>query len=61
MNRASPIDLRLALEMANSLAKAGIDFVTIPVLSNEDKQILARDAYTRLEQIEKEVAKEETK
>ena len=54
MNRASPVDLRLALEMAHSLAKAGVDFVTIPVLSNEDKAILVRDAYMRLDQIEKE-------
>ena len=54
MNRASPVDLRLALEMAHGLAKAGVDFVTIPVLSNEDKAILVRDAYMRLDQIEKE-------
>mgnify|MGYP003443542565 FL=1 len=54
MNRASPVDLRIALEMAHSLAKAGVDFVTIPVLSNEDKAILVRDAYMRLDQIEKE-------
>ena len=54
MNRASPVDLRHALEMAHGLAKAGVDFVTIPVLSNEDKAILVRDAYMRLDQTEKE-------
>lgn len=54
MNRASPVDLRRALEMAHGLAKAGVDFVTIPVLSDEDKAILVRDAYMRLDQIEKE-------
>ena len=58
MNRASPVDLRIALEMAHSLAKAGVDFVTIPVLSNEDKAILVRDAYMRITQIEKETEKE---
>ena len=58
MNRASPVNLRLALEMAHSLAKAGVDFVTIPVLSNEDKAILVRDAYMRITQIEKETEKE---
>lgn len=61
MNRASPVDLRHALEMAHCLAKAGVDFVSIPVLSNEDKAILVRDAYMRITQIEKETEKEETK
>ena len=61
MNRASPVDLRLALEMAHSLAKAGVVFVPVPVLSNEDKAILVRDAYMRITQIEKETEKEETK
>jgi len=61
MNRASPVDLRAALEMAHGLAKAGVDFVTIPVLSNKDKQLLLRDVQTRITQIEKEAEKEETK
>lgn len=56
MNRASPVDLRAALEIANALMKAGIDFVPIPVLSDEDKAILARDVQIRLEQIEKETS-----
>lgn len=56
MNRASPVDLRAALEIANALMKAGIDFVPIPVLSDEDKAILARDVQMRLEQIEKETS-----
>ena len=58
MNRASPVDLRIALEMAHGLAKAGVVFVPVPVLSNEDKAILVRDAYMRLDQIEKETEKE---
>jgi len=61
MNRASPVDLRLALEMAHSLAKAGVVFVPVPVLSDEDKAILVRDVQTRITQIEKEAEKEETK
>ena len=47
--------------MAHSLAKAGVDFVTIPVLSNKDKQLLLLDVQTRITQIEKEAEKEETK
>lgn len=54
MNRAKPVDLSLALEMAHSLVKAGIDFVPVPVLSNEDKTILVRDVEMRLTQIENE-------
>ena len=61
MNRASPVDLRIALEMAHSLAKAGVVFVPVPVLSDEDKAILVRDVQTRITQIEKEAEKEETK
>ena len=54
MNRASPVDLRNALAVANILVKAGIDFVPVPVLSDEDKAILVRDVQMRLSQIENE-------
>ena len=54
MNRASPVDIRNAMEIAHSLVKAGIDFVPVPVLSPEDKAILVRDVQMRLTQIEKE-------
>lgn len=54
MNRASPVDLRNALEIAENLVKAGIDFVPVPVLSDEDKAILARDVQMRLAQIKNE-------
>lgn len=54
MNRASPVDLRNALEIAENLVKAGIDFVPVPVLSHEDKAILVRDVKMRLSQIENE-------
>jgi len=47
--------------MAHSLAKAGVVFVPVPVLSDEDKAILVRDVQTRITQIEKEAEKEETK
>ena len=54
MNRASPVDLRKALEIAHTLVKAGIDFVPVPVLSPKDKAILVRDVQMRLNQIENE-------
>lgn len=34
MNKASPVELRQSLEMANELASAGIRFVPVPV--NDD-------------------------
>ena len=41
MNRASPVDLRKSLEMANSLAQIGIRFVPIPAETEEDFQALS--------------------
>ena len=43
MNRASSVDIRKAILVANEFVKAGIDFVPVPVLSDEDKAILVRD------------------
>ena len=54
MNRASSVDLRNALAVVNTLVNAGIDFVPVPVLSDEDKAILVRDVQMRLSQIENE-------
>ena len=54
MNRASSVDIRNALAVVNTLVKAGIDFVPVPVLSDEDKAILVRDVQMRLAQIENE-------
>lgn len=33
MKRASPVELRQSLEMANALASAGIRFVPVPVMN----------------------------
>ncbi|SAG26387.1 Protein of uncharacterised function (DUF1382) [Enterobacter hormaechei] len=41
MNRASPVDLRKSLEIANNLAHIGIRFVPIPVETEEEFQTLA--------------------
>ena len=56
MKRASPIDLRKAKYMVEEFVRAGIDFVPIPVVDQDDKNELAMDLQRRLEQIEKEVA-----
>ncbi|MEE3759740.1 DUF1382 family protein [Escherichia coli] len=34
MKRASPVELRQLLEMANALASAGIRFVPVPVIND---------------------------
>lgn len=54
MNRASSVDILNALAVVNTLVNDGIDFVPVPVLSDEDKAILVRDVQMRLAQIENE-------
>ncbi|HDC4579955.1 TPA: DUF1382 family protein, partial [Enterobacter cloacae] len=51
MNRASPVDLRKSLEIANHLAHIGIRFVPIPVATEEEFQTLAAELSRRLEQM----------
>ena len=59
MNRASPVDLRKSIEIANHLAHIGISFVPIPVASEEDFQKLAAELSRRLEQMAVEAEKNE--
>lgn len=51
MNRANPVDLRKALDVADTLVKAGLLFVCVPVLDEADRQRLATLTATRLELI----------
>ncbi|MGM8688410.1 DUF1382 family protein [Enterobacter hormaechei subsp. steigerwaltii] len=59
MNRASPVDLRKSLEIANHLAQIGIRFVPIPVATEEDFQTLSAELSLRLEQMAVEAEKNE--
>ena len=59
MNRASPVDLRKSLEIANNLARIGIRFVPIPVATEEEFQTLAAELSRRLEQMAVEGEKNE--
>ena len=54
MKRASPVELRKAKYLVKEFVRAGIDFVPIPVVDQDDKNELAMDLQRRLERIEKE-------
>jgi hypothetical protein len=54
MNRASPVQLRIAIEAANEMVKAGILFVAIPVMDAQDHRDLLFKLSARLERMEKE-------
>ncbi|WP_395599034.1 DUF1382 family protein [Pseudomonas sp. A1437] len=51
MKRASPVQLRQALEVANTLVKHGINFVCMPVVDEADAVNLAGQAAERLERM----------
>ena len=59
MNRASPVDLRKSLEIANHLAHIGIRFVPIQVATEEEFQTMDTELSRRLEQIAVEAEKKE--
>ena len=54
MNRASPADLRKALEVANSLARAGILFVAIPVADSNERDKRIAEGVERLGEMAKQ-------
>ena len=49
MNKASPVELRKALLVAKAYADVGIQFVPMPVFSEEEKSNLIKEADERLE------------
>lgn len=53
LQRASPKDLRNALELVHNLKMQGIDFVPIPVTSQEHKQELFKMFENSLQELEK--------
>lgn len=54
MNRASPVDMRKALEVVEELKRAGILFVPIPVKNAVDQALLLSTLVDRLQEIEAE-------
>lgn len=49
--RCDPVVMRKALEMVHTMKLAGIEFVPVPVLDNEDRLFLADMVSERLEKI----------
>jgi hypothetical protein len=57
MNHTNPEDLRADLEIANSIVKAGILFVPMPVFDKADHDSLGRQSAIRLEQMARAIEK----
>lgn len=56
LKRASPVQLRKALEVAHLYAKMGINFVPVPVMNEAEKNALADQAVAKLDEIERAAA-----
>ena len=52
LERASPAQLRKALELANLFVKMGVNFVPVPVASDEEQDELVSQAMAKLQVME---------
>ena len=59
MNKASPVEMRKALEVVDCLKKQGIYFVPIPILSEGDRQLQLRRLGMRLNKLAEIAEREE--
>jgi hypothetical protein len=55
MNKASPVELRKAMIACDALVKAGIDFIPVPVIDQDHKVDLAKQAEQTLNAIMKQI------
>jgi hypothetical protein len=53
IERASPAQLRKALELANLFARVGVNFVPVPVANDEEQRALVEQALGKLAEIER--------
>jgi predicted Zn-ribbon and HTH transcriptional regulator len=54
LERASPVQLRKALELANLFVKTGVNFVPVPVANDEEQRALVEHALAKLAEFEQE-------
>jgi hypothetical protein len=54
VNKATAVQISKALEAVNAFKQAGIEFIPVPVLDDEDRVKLAEDVFRRLGIIEKQ-------
>jgi hypothetical protein len=54
MNKATAVQMRKALEAVNAFKQAGIEFIPVPVLNDEDRAKLTEDVFRRLSVIERQ-------
>lgn len=59
MNRASPVEMRKAMETARTLANAGLLFVCVPVMSESDYHDLVHLSKQRLGELTEKAEAEE--
>jgi hypothetical protein len=53
IERASPAQLRKALELANLFVKMGINFVPVPVASEEEQRAFVEQSLAKLAKMER--------
>jgi len=54
MNKATPVQMRVQLEIVDSFKKAGLRFVPMPAFDDDDYDKLVSQMAKRLDKIEKE-------
>jgi methionine synthase II (cobalamin-independent) len=52
MKRASPINVRKSLEMVELFKNAGIDFIPVPVATEEERKAMIEMAMSKLEDVD---------
>lgn len=52
LERASPVQLRKALDLANLFVKLGVNFVPVPVANDDEQVTLVEQALAKLAELE---------
>lgn len=60
LTKASPVELRQCLEIANQLARSGIRFVPIPITADAELHLFGEILSRKLDELEKLVEEADT-